>query len=530
MGNLINIEESNYMSNIVDRYAQNKIGQYSKYLNLTPTFVTYYPVNQIMSKTDTGTGSVVSELGYSSPLRFNKIIGLPVYNLPILSPDMEYDDTGMDLQLDLNDITLLPNTIKPTVPDYMVVTISNDLKILFRVNSFRYNTIMSNDFITINLDIKKIGPDVDADIEPLVVKTYYTIFDNIGTEDKCFIEEEDVATVNSISDAANELIGIYNDLYLDEVAGGYVLPDLANRRHVIYDVFLNHFINETNLIPHLATTLTTLPYLDFVPPGYESLYRQSLLYAIYKQSTSIMSDSMYYWLSPISNPHSPFIMFHYNALSLRYRIIREGTNSWDIRDYYDHLLLHAVKNHISNYPLTPIEENGGTIDDSNSENDVKPYKPPTEPPQEPDLGEINPDLEECDDEIEDDSITSNPDIEPSEPDVSEFNPYLPPKDSFEEEVITWKKPEIELSKEEIALVESYTDNQKYIFNLIIQFMNNKPSQIDRTKLIPPTLTHGRFSYFYTPIVVFLLQQEQHRYFSNPTVSDAMEEIKSQTPK
>ena len=93
MASLIKVEQSSYVKDVVDTYASAKVSQYSKYLNLTPTFVTYLAVNQIMSRADTGTGTVNSETGYNSPLRFNKIIGLPVYNIPILSPDIMYDET-----------------------------------------------------------------------------------------------------------------------------------------------------------------------------------------------------------------------------------------------------------------------------------------------------------------------------------------------------------------------------------------------------------------------------------------------------
>ena len=147
MGSLIKVEQSSYTNEIIDTYASNKVGQYSKYLNLTPTYVTYLAVNKIHSRADTGTGSVYSEIGYNSPLRFNMIKGLPVYNLPVLTPDVLYDESGMDLQLELSDIVLLPNTVKPSVPDYMVIHLPEGNQALFRVNEFRYGTIQSNDFV-----------------------------------------------------------------------------------------------------------------------------------------------------------------------------------------------------------------------------------------------------------------------------------------------------------------------------------------------------------------------------------------------
>lgn len=510
MGTLINIETSTYTNDIIQKYTENKVGQYSKFLNLTPTFVTYYAINQVQSTTDTGTGSVVSELGYSSPLRFNKIKGLPVYNLPILTPDIDFDDNGMDLNLDLSDITLLPNTVKPTVPDHMLVTITDDLKILFRVNSFRYNTVMSNDFIMINLDIKAIGPDADKDIEPLVVKTYYTVFENIGTEDNCFIEEESVETVNTLTDTINELTDAYQNLYWDEVAGGYLLPNLSDRKNVIYDVFLNRFINDTDLIPHQATTLTIAPYLDFIPHGYDLLYRQCFLYAIYKKSIKFLSDAMYYWLGVVTNPLSPLVMYHYNALSLRYSIVREDVVGKDLRYYYDHLLIRAIRNKDKGYPVwPPLQEE------------------PTESDNDTPTGDVSED-ETTDTEMDDESTDEDTSIDgssleylsESESDsdnsrIQKNNPLLNPIDDFEESEVRWNDTS-ELTDQEKELIQSYTEDQKYIFGLIISYMNDVALEIDTNHIIKPVLTNGRFSYFYTPILIFILKKEYQRYFTNPT--------------
>ena len=545
MGKLISVEESNYVTGIIDQYAQNKVGQYSKYLNLTPTFVTYYAVNQIMSKADTGTGTVAAETGYNSPLRFNKIKGLPVYNLPILSPDIDYDETGMDLNLELNDITLLPNTVKPTVPDYMVVTLSPEVKVLFRVNSFRYNTIMSNDFVSINLDIKKVGPDVESTLEPLVVKTYYTIFDNIGTEDKCFIEEEAVSIVNDLVSSITELSDTYRNLYWDTVAGGYLLHNRSDDKNVIYDVFLNRFINDTDIFPHQATTITTLPYLDYVPAGYDKLYRQSLLYAVNKRSKRLMSDSMYYYLSTVTNPFSPLKLYHYDAYSLRYLINRNEVRGTDLVDYYDHLLKYAIRDEDDTYPMIPVvdddsvesdnansDENDIIVEDYNSliMNDQSLLSQASEEIPETNDDELieeempegeSPDTENSDSSDNDESS------DPQVPTVTPVNPYIVPIDDFEESEVSWKSKH-DLTEQEIELINSYTEDQKYIFNMIIQYMKNIALEIDVNRLVKPILTSGRFSYFYTPIVIYIMKSEYDRYFSNPTTDVSEDKNSSST--
>lgn len=461
MGKLVNIEESTYVSGIIDQYAQNKVGQYSKYLNLTPTFVTYYSINQVQSRADTGTGSVVSERGYNSPLRFNKIKGLPVYNLPVLSPDIVYDETGMDIDLDLSDIVLLPNTVKPTVPDYMLVELPDSYKILFRVNNFKHNTIQSNDFTSISLDIKATGPDADASIEPLVVKTFYTVFDNIGTEDKCFIEEEDIKTVNNLVKAINECIDTYNNLYWDHRAGAYLLRSQIDSTRVIYDVFLTRFIVETDIFPHPATTLTTLALLDYVPVGSDLLYKRSLLYAIQKRTKKFLSDKMYYYLSTIQNQLSPLVTFGYNALSVKPLMFDEppiGDNVWN---YYDSLLKRAIINNEEAYPTIP--------------------------------------------EGETDNL----------PEIETLSEVREPKIVDEYEAKEYRNDEKrELTDEDIELIKSYDDDKRHIFDIFIHYMSNIPYEIDPDKIIYPIMTQGKFSYFYTPLLIYIMKNRYDQYFAD----------------
>lgn len=518
MGKLINIEQSAYTSGIIDQYAQNKVGTYSKYLNLTPTFVTYYSINQIMSRADTGTGSVASEYGYNSPLRFNKIKGLPVYNLPVLSPDINYDEnTGLDIDIDLNDITLLPNTVKPTVPDFMIVEIpASDLKALFRVNSFRYNTIQSNDYVTISLDLKEIGPNVNEKIDKLVVKTFYTVFENIGTEDSCFIEEENISTINALVDTINNITELYNDMYWDRKIGNYLLYDLDNPSNVIYDPFLNRFIDETDIMINRATTITTLPILDYMPTGSDIKYKKSILYAIQKMNSLFLSDKMYYYFGVVTNIHSPLILYNYTTKVVKLEELDNAVEGNGIFEYYDKLLKRALIFN-EDYPTIPLEDddNNPVIpDDSNNSEDVDP-NPDINGDESNTDSDITTDESNQDTEIPEENNSSNEEVSSS---FTLKKRSLNTDERFESEEFS-RNLNVDLTDSDIELIRSYTDNQIYIFNLITAYMQNKSFEIDVRKVIPPVMTHGKFSYFYTPILIWVLKKNYDRYFKNVSVNE-----------
>lgn len=512
MAQLIKVEESSYVQDIVDSYAANKVGQYSKYLNQTPTFVTYYSINQIMSRADTGTGTVYSETGYNSSLRFNKIKGLPVYNIPLLSPEVIYDETGMSLEMDLSDVVLLPNTVKPTVPDYMIIHLPEGTQALFRVNSFRYNTIQSNEFVYITLEIKDFGEDIESKLESQVVKTFYTVFDNIGTEDKCFIEEEAIASVNTLVDTINECIETYRGLYWDETIGTYLLHSKFDSSKVIYDVFLTKFINSLNLFPHNASKISTLAYLDYVPHGSEYLYRRSLLYAIEAKTSRFMVDNLYYYLSPIANPCSPLNVFHYDALSVKLKVLELGATGEGLFDYYDKILRSVVIAGITSYPTIPEntapEDPSPELPDDSTETDGD------------DNGDTNnmgtegiiPDTPITD--PEDDNQIDNP----SSTEMSSTLMMRTIEDEFESSIPAPKK-DLELTEEDYATIESYTDDQRYVLDTITKYMANTAYNVDVDKIVKSLINSGRFSYFYGPLIICILKKTYDAYFSSANGND-----------
>ena len=184
MAKIINVEKSQYLTQNIETFTQNKVGQYSKFLDKNPIFITYLAINSVQSRSDVGTGGVESDVGPKSPIRYNQINGLPAFNIPDLRPGINFDENGYDLELDLTDITLLPNTIKPKSGDYIIIAIPNSIEIAFRVHAFEHNTIQSNDFYMFSADLKFTGSPGEKLIErfkPQIVETYETIFENIGT-------------------------------------------------------------------------------------------------------------------------------------------------------------------------------------------------------------------------------------------------------------------------------------------------------------------------------------------------------------
>ena len=91
MAKIINVEKSQYLTQNIENYAHNKVGQYSKFLDKNPIFVTWLSINRVKSRNDVGTGGIESDVGPKSPIRYNRINGIPTYNIPDLKPETIFD-------------------------------------------------------------------------------------------------------------------------------------------------------------------------------------------------------------------------------------------------------------------------------------------------------------------------------------------------------------------------------------------------------------------------------------------------------
>lgn len=355
MANIINVEKSQYLNSNIEIYSSNKVGQYSKYLDKNPFFITYFPINKVHSRSDIGTGGVNSDLGKNSPVRYNQINNLPAYNIPELRPDVEYDENGYDIELDLNDVALLPNTIKPTPGDYLLIKFPNTIEFLFRVNQFSYNTIQSNDFYLFNADLKATGHNLIDRIKDQVIETYECIFENIGTEDKCFILSDDIGKIQSLANIFTELTESYYNNFFDKETGTFVCKNndvTPMNEYWLYDKYVEKFIMDSMMyFKDNDVETIMLSCADLETPDMDRLFMQTLHYAVLNNTLDYLAPYSYYYQVDIQKPLSPFKIYDLkckgvNLLLTRKPLVNGHSDALDsglCMDYFHHELIYALK-------------------------------------------------------------------------------------------------------------------------------------------------------------------------------------------
>lgn len=249
MGNLI--PDQSFLNDNIFLYEKRLGSQYTIFFdNKTPTFTTYYHINNINSITDSGFLNVENILGSESPIRFQKIENFPIYGIESIKPDLVDDDEGLTSSFD-SDAIILPNTIKPVPNDYFIINYLGDNHV-FMVTEVNYDTIKSNNFYSISYTMKSTSSTTD--LEKQVLEKYNCIFQNIGTDDKCLLRSDEYEKLGEISSWYKKVARDYTALFYNMRYNSFLFQSGSRS---IYDRYLTHFINNNNIFnePNSFNTL-----------------------------------------------------------------------------------------------------------------------------------------------------------------------------------------------------------------------------------------------------------------------------------
>ncbi len=319
MARILSTETSSYINRQVEIYGSNKIGQFSKFLDKNPIFVTYYHINTTRSRADAGLQTVKEEIAPNSPLRYNKIKEFPIYGLSDLKPDLQYDETGADIEMDLSGLIILPKTVRPIPGDHFYVKFPNTVVgLLFRVTSKQYNTIQSNDFYQIDAEIRAVAKEMQKNttykqLEKQVVEEYTCIFDNIGTEDSCIISDDALGKTSKLGDYIKALLDGYYDTFYQADCGSFAALGMWNNTPTyFYDLNVIHFMKNTGMWNNedIYDRVVALTYDDILPPNFANMYRKLLWYAVEKRDLTFLARYSYYEAYGIVKDTSPFVYYH----------------------------------------------------------------------------------------------------------------------------------------------------------------------------------------------------------------------------
>lgn len=300
-------DEKTLINNNIFKYEDKLNSQYTRFLDQTPTYVTYYNINSTESTVDLGFSNVEKILGYNSPIKFNEIVNFPIYGMEAIQLSIDEDEAGLDMDYE-GELIILPDTIKPYPNDFFIIE-HKGKDFLFQVTSVEFDTIRSNNFYKIRFSIKYVTEEDSSKITKQVTGKYTCVVDNIGTEDKCIIENEILELLNKLQNTYTELMSKYIMYFYNKKYNTFIYVDI--NRNVVYDRYLNMFIQKHGLIYDGDTHKCIYLSNEDETPSYNLEYDRSL-YKVYEMRKPKRMNMFKFRLKPISNIYSVFKYYNVN--------------------------------------------------------------------------------------------------------------------------------------------------------------------------------------------------------------------------
>lgn len=301
---IMNVQE--FKNDQYKSYTERRTSQYTRFLDKSVDFVTYYNINQALSTASINNLSVDSYIGTDSPVRYNKIYGLPVYGFSQITEANTYsDDEGGFLASGYEgNIILLHDIIEPNEGDCFILDMFSK-KYIFKITTVEQVVLRSKPHynLTYTVDI----PDYLPQLNRQVVEEYNAIFDNIGTQDKVVISKKDYDSAAKIMDIYKDIHEYYSNMFYKKRTTTIELVlnmDGSPARYT--DKFLIKFMEE-NRVFLLDTVLKNSLVLDYnnIPDSDDYMsYVNTIYWAISNRSMNKFKPTDFIEAKKLCSPFS----------------------------------------------------------------------------------------------------------------------------------------------------------------------------------------------------------------------------------
>ena len=335
--------EKDFINNNIFKYEDKLNNQFSRFQEQTPTYVTWYNICVAESTVDLGFSNVERVIGYNSPIKYNEIKNFPVYGMEAIQLSLDDDEEGLDTEYE-GEVTILPDTIHPLPNDFFILE-HKGKDFLFEVTTVNYDTIKSNNYYKVGFHVKYIDKELAEQIENQLSGKYTCIVDNIGTQDKCIIEDEVLTLLIRLQEFYNDLSSKYISYFYNKKYNSFIYVDI--NKTMVYDRYLNMFIQKNSLIYDHETHKCIYLCNEDNCCSFNMEYDNSIYKAFELNRRDRIKHYMFR-LQDISNIYSIFKYFNVECNSVRF-------NNGEM-NYLEPCLINAIKNGINENNLSEKDE------------------------------------------------------------------------------------------------------------------------------------------------------------------------------
>lgn len=298
----------------------------SRFIETTPTFVTYYHLNPDATTTDTGFKDVSSIIGFRSPLRFNKIEEFPLYGIEQIQLQLQDLEQGLDSTYE-SEAIIVPGSIKPLENDFFMIPYLNN-PYVFRVTEIMYDNIMSDNYYKIGFKLEYLDDDKVENLENQVYEKYTCILENIGTENNCIIELESKQLLNKIDEMYDDMASTYKSIFYNDRHNCF-LGEIGCGQF-LYDPLQTQFIN-THQLFNKKHDLQCLMLADqFTDSKRRIKYEKSIYRFIERRNPNLVKKFSYDIYAGINNRETSFYRWMEKSIYILDIPSELSTNATDI--------------------------------------------------------------------------------------------------------------------------------------------------------------------------------------------------------
>jgi hypothetical protein len=194
------------------KHRERLLSKHTLHLDSSPVFAVCYDPDPANSTAEIGTRDIMQYVGDDSPVRFNRIEGLPVYSVNPIVANIVYDETlGTYTEFE-DDCLFLQSTIQP-VPGMHMVFPSFNPEIIFAITDVKLRPIRGEDHYVATYEVVKSSRLLKIDKQ--VIQEYKCIFRNIGTTEQVIIKVEDYLVLQDYLESYRLIHSRYVDDFFD---------------------------------------------------------------------------------------------------------------------------------------------------------------------------------------------------------------------------------------------------------------------------------------------------------------------------
>lgn len=298
-------EERNVNDNVF-QYEKKLLSPYLRFVDRTPTYVTYFHIDGNETTVDEGFKDTEELIGPNSSIRFQKIKDLPIYGISQMVMSLDEDDQGLDGSVEGEGI-FLPHTIKPFQNDFFIINHLKD-SYVFRVSGIEYDNIHPDNFYKINFILEAVGNDVIKLLENQVMQSYDCITENIGTDSQCIIQSEIYTKIKEVKAIYDDIANTYMSIFYSEKYNCILGEKPCSKK--LYDPFLIEFANKWELFNDKERLNTYIFAQELQDRRFKLKYERSVWRFIERHDERLLNNFFYHIFPAVELSYTQFFLWY----------------------------------------------------------------------------------------------------------------------------------------------------------------------------------------------------------------------------